>query len=135
MRIAQYLLAGLLAANMAFPATGAAAIKESTSQPDIEIWLSEGIGRYGDREFEVRGGSKKNPSPTGAFTVEWKARKWWSRQYDAAMPYAMFYYRGAALHQGVMRGHSHGCIRLHEKDAKFLYNIAKEKKTRVFVYP
>lgn len=131
MRIANFFLAGLLAATVA----ASAAVKEDTRQPDIEIWLSEGYGRYGDREFQVRGGSKKNPTPTGAFTVEWKSRKWWSKQYDAAMPYALFYYKGAALHQGVMRGHSHGCVRLNEADAKFLYGIAKEKETRVFVYP
>ena len=131
MRLKSIILAALLALSTIAPA----AVKEDTTQPDIEIWLSEGIGRYGDREFEVRGGSVKNPTPTGAFTVEWKSRKWWSRQYDAAMPYAMFYYNGAALHQGPMRGHSHGCVRLNEADAKFLYNIAKEKKTRVFVYP
>lgn len=114
---------------------GSANVKEDNDQHDIEVWLSEGIGRYGDRVFEVRGGSKQHPTPTGAFTVEWKARNWWSRQYDAAMPYAMFYYRGAALHQGVMRGHSKGCIRLHKDDAKFLFGIGKEKKTRIFVYP
>lgn len=120
---------------MAISLSAFGAVKENLPLPDIEIWLSEGIGRCGDREFEVRGGSKKNPTPTGAFTVDWKSRKWHSRQYDAAMPYAIFYHRGAALHQGVMRGHSHGCVRLNESDAKFLYYACKEKKTRVFVYP
>ena len=51
------------------------------------------------------------------------------------MPYAMFYHNGEALHQGVMRGHSHGCIRLTEDTAKYLFKVTKEKKTRVFVYP
>lgn len=110
-------------------------IKEDAERLDIEIWLGEGVGRYGDREFQIRGGSKKDPSPTGAFKVEWKAKKWWSRQYDAAMPYAQFYHRGAALHQGVMRGMSHGCIRLTEADAKYLFGVTKEKETRVFIYP
>lgn len=124
-----------MGACLAVTVSLSANIKEGLNRPDIEIWLSEGVGRYGDREFQVRGGSQKNPSPTGAFTVEWKSRKWHSRQYDAAMPYAMFYHKGAALHQGVMRGHSHGCIRLSETDAKFLYYATKEKETRVFVYP
>ena len=127
----------VIGACLAFSTMGVQAnvAKENADQPDIEIWLGEGIGRYGDREFTIRGGSQKYPTPTGSFTVEWKSRKWWSRQWDAAMPYAMFYHRGAALHQGVMRGHSHGCIRLTEEDAKYLFKVTKEKKTRVFVYP
>lgn len=133
MRITNFLVAACMA--MSVSAVADVDVNEDLSLPDIEIWLSEGVGRYGDREFEVRGGSKKTPSPTGAFTVDWKSRKWHSRQYDAPMPYAMFYHRGAALHQGPMRGHSHGCVRLNEADAKFLYYACKEKQTRVFVYP
>lgn len=117
------------------PASASTSIKEDGVQPDIEIWLSEGIGRYGDREFKIRGGSQKYPTPTGAFTVQWKARNWHSRQWDAPMPYALFYYKGAALHQGHMTSHSKGCIRLHKEDAAFLFSVAKEKQTRVFVYP
>lgn len=138
MKHTPHLLALALALGMALPAAPALASNaptESQEQPDIEIWLGEGIGRYGDREFSIRGGSTKNPSPTGAFKVEWKSRKWWSKQYDAAMPYAQFFYNGAALHQGVLRGHSHGCIRLSEEDAKWLFKVTKEKVTRVFVYP
>lgn len=120
---------------MAMSVPAFAVVKEDLTHPDIEIWVSEGVGRFGDREFEVRCGSKKNPTPTGAFTVEWKSRKWHSRQYDAPMPYAMFYHKGAALHVGPMRGNSHGCVRLNEADAKFLYYATKEKQTRVFVYP
>jgi len=112
-----------------------AEIKENAAQPDIEIWLGEGIGRYGDREFAVLGGTKKNPSPTGAFQIEWKARNWWSKQYDASMPYAMFFFDGAALHQGSMNYHSHGCIHLPEDVAKWLFKITKEKQTRVAVFP
>lgn len=131
MRIRNLFLVTLVAVSM----TATASVKEDTAQPDIEIWLSEGIGRYGDREFSIRGGSKKYPTPTGAFQVEWKSRNWWSRQWDAAMPYAMFFHKGAALHEGVMRGHSHGRVRLPRETAKYLFGIAKEKQTRVFVYP
>ena len=135
MRTVKWIFAFCAAASSVSGAYAASGAHENQERPDIEIWLGEGIGRYGDREFTIRGGSEKNPTPTGAFTVEWKSRKWWSKQYDAAMPYAMFYHEGAALHQGVLRGHSHGCVRLSEADAKYLYGVTKEQKTRVFVYP
>lgn len=125
----------LLTAIAIVPLISYSAIKENEDRTDIEIWLGEGVGRYGDREFKIRGGSQKYPTPTGAFKVEWKSKNWWSRQYDAAMPYAQFYYNGAALHQGSMNGNSHGCIRLTENDAKYLYTATKEKETRVFIYP
>lgn len=129
------LCVGLTMTSTATASVPSSDVMENTSQPDIEIWLGEGVGRYGDREFKVLGGSKKHPSPTGAFKVEWKSRKWWSKQYDASMPYAVFYFKGSALHQGSMRSRSHGCIHLTEETAKFLYKVGKADQTRIFVYP
>src|SRR5690606_31840150 len=52
-------------------------IPEDRELLDIEVWVSEGYGRYGDRQFSIRAGGKQYPTPTGAFTVEWKSRNWW----------------------------------------------------------
>ncbi len=103
--------------------------------PDIEIWLGERVGRFGDYEFAVVGGSPEYPTPKGAFVVQWKARSWWSRQWDAPMPYAIFFHRGAAIHVGSLGSHSHGCVRVSEQTARYLFANVREGVTRVFVYP
>lgn len=110
-------------------------IDDLEGQPDIEIWLSEGVGRYGSREFGISGGRPDFPSPTGAFQIEWRSRNWWSKQWDAPMPYAMFFHNGAAIHVGSLNSRSHGCIRVTEETARFLFANTKDKQTRVFVYP
>lgn len=102
---------------------------------DVEIWLGERIGRFGDYEFAVLGGRPDHPTPTGAFHIEWKSRSWWSRQWDAAMPYACFFHRGAAIHEGSLRVKSHGCIHVSREAAKRIFSKGKEKVTRVIVYP
>lgn len=103
--------------------------------PDIEIWLGERTGRFGDYEFAVLGGRPDYPTPTGAFVVQWKSRSWWSRQWNAAMPYAVFFRGGAAIHEGSLSVPSHGCIHVSQKAARYVFDNCKEGVTRVFVYP
>lgn len=105
------------------------------STPDIELWLGERVGRFGDFEFSIIGGSEEYPTPVGAFTVQWKARSWWSRQWNALMPYAVFFYGGAAIHEGSLASHSHGCVRVSPRAARYIFSNAREGVTRVFVYP
>ncbi|MBX7245175.1 MAG: L,D-transpeptidase [Candidatus Sumerlaeaceae bacterium] len=106
-----------------------------TMTPDIEIWLGEKVGRYGDMEFEIQGGMPEFPTPTGAFQIEWKNRDHFSKQWQAPMPYAMFFHNGAAIHVGPLYGGSHGCVRVSESTARYLFGQTKEQVTRVFVYP
>lgn len=104
--------------------------------PDVEIWLGEHVGRFGDFEFEVLGGSSEHPTPKGAYQVEWKSRNWFSKQWNAPMPYAMFFCNGAAIHVGNLAGSgSHGCVRVSERTAQILFAKTREKETRVFVFP
>lgn len=115
-----------------FGAVGAAC---ADTTPDIELWLGEGLGRYGTFEFQIISGSSQFPTPKGAYRIEWKSRNWWSKQWNAPMPYSMFFCNGAAIHVGPMHGNSHGCVRVSESTARYLYNVTKERETRVFVYP
>ncbi|PKO17355.1 hypothetical protein CVU37_07590 [candidate division BRC1 bacterium HGW-BRC1-1] len=103
--------------------------------PDIEIWLSEGIGRFGDFEFSVLGGKPDHPTPRGAFQIEWKSRSWWSKQFNAPMPYSQFFSGGSAIHEGSLSYMSHGCLHVSKSAARYLYYATREKTTRVFVYP
>jgi lipoprotein-anchoring transpeptidase ErfK/SrfK len=97
--------------------------------------LGEKIGRFGDYEFTILGGRSGYPTPTGAFQVEWKSRSWWSKQWNAEMPYSIFFHGGAAIHEGSLAVTSHGCVHVSGKAARQLYMACKEKETRVFVYP
>ena len=108
---------------------------EVVSTPDIEIWLEEKVGRFGDYEFKVSGGTPSYPTPKGVFFVEWKSRHHWSKQWDAYMPYAQFFSKGAAIHRGDVSSSSHGCIRVPESAARHLFAATREGVTRVIVYP
>ena len=113
----------------------AVASADVASTPDIELWLGERVGRFGDYEFRILGGKPAHPTPTGAFQVEWKSRNWWSKQYNAPMPYSQFFKGGAAIHEGSLSTMSHGCVHVTQAAARYLYYGTKEKVTRVFVYP
>ena len=68
-------------------------------------------------------------TPRGSFKPQWKARMWYSKQYDdAPMPYSVFFNRGIATHGtnavGMLgRPASHGCVRLTTSNAKTFYNL------------
>ena len=65
---------------------------------------------------DVRFGSFRTPTRTGAFQVYWKSRYHHSKLYDSDMPYAMFFSGGQAVHYSsdfAARGYagaSHGCV-------------------------
>jgi lipoprotein-anchoring transpeptidase ErfK/SrfK len=131
------LLSGVIALLILLLAgAGQAAEQEADyGTPDIEIWLGEQTGRFGDFEFDVLGGRPGYPTPTGAFQVEWKSRSWWSKQWDAEMPYSVFFHGGSAIHAGSLTVTSHGCIHVSTAAARYIYNNCRDKVTRVFVYP
>jgi lipoprotein-anchoring transpeptidase ErfK/SrfK len=131
------LVAGLCALFVLMLAGAGRAAEEETvsGTPDIEIWLGEQVGRYGDFEFDVLGGRPDFPTPTGAFRVEWRSRSWWSKQWQAEMPYSLFFHGGAAIHAGSLTVTSHGCIHVSTSAARHLFNNSRDKETRVFVYP
>ena len=127
------MLKKLMLAAVLFAGAGVAQANEHTH--DIEIWLGERKGRFGEYEFEALGGRPTYPSPTGAFAVQWKSRLWWSKQWQAQMPYSLFFKDGAAIHAGSLSTMSHGCIHVSDSVARYLFSATKEGQTRVFVYP
>ncbi|ARP98738.1 L,D-transpeptidase [Pseudorhodoplanes sinuspersici] len=80
-------------------------------------------------ESPVSSGTPTHPTPTGIFSVIQKNRHHRSNIYsDAPMPYMQrLTWSGIALHQGVLPGRpaSHGCIRLPEQFASFLWRTTK----------
>ncbi len=77
----------------------------------------------------ARGGYK---TPTGTYTVHYTARMHYSKQYHwSPMPYSVFFNKGVAVHGTNALGNlgrpaSHGCVRVHPRDAKTFYNLVEK---------
>ncbi|MFI8949355.1 L,D-transpeptidase family protein [Streptomyces sp. NPDC053750] len=71
----------------------------------------------------VRFGSQYTPTREGVFQVYWKSRHHVSTLYDSAMPYAMFFSGGQAVHYSDdfaahgYAGASHGCVNVRDEAA------------------
>jgi hypothetical protein len=80
-------------------------------------------------------------TPNGTYGVERMERTWHSRKYDwSPMPYSIFFHGGYAIHGSyevsrLGRPASHGCIRLHPRNAAVLFNLVKKNRgaTRIVV--
>ena len=70
-------------------------------------------------------------TPTGTWRVHRMHKRYFSKKYHGApMPYAMFYYRGFAIHgtnqiSRLGRPASHGCVRLHPSNAAKLFSLVR----------
>jgi peptidoglycan hydrolase-like protein with peptidoglycan-binding domain len=73
--------------------------------------------------MSVRFGSQFTPTREGTFSVYLKSRDHVSRLYDTAMPYAMFFSGGQAVHYSAdfaangYSGASHGCVNVRDRGA------------------
>ncbi|SHH22140.1 L,D-transpeptidase [Flavobacterium defluvii] len=76
-------------------------------------------------------GRKKDPTPIGLFFTNWKAEKTTSTfndEWELKWNFNIENKLGVGFHQYELPGYpaSHSCLRLLEKDAKFLYTFADE---------
>jgi len=76
--------------------------------------------------FKCSTGRRGYPSYKGFFTIYAKTRRSYSRLYEVWMNYNLWVHRGMAIHASNVtrylgRPASHGCIRLHPKNARWLY--------------
>jgi hypothetical protein len=90
----------------------------STSDGEVHEWAISS-GRSGFR------------SPNGVYRPTRLEKNWYSRKYGGAMPYAVFFRGGYAIHGtnavgALGRPASHGCIRLHPANAAKLFALVKK---------
>lgn len=73
------------------------------------------------RTMSVRFGASYTPTREGLFHLGWKSRDHVSKLYDSAMPFAMFFSGGQAVHYSsdfAARGYSgasHGCVNVRDR--------------------
>ncbi len=78
------------------------------------------VGGQVIKVFDVRFGSTRTPTREGSFTVFQKSRNHVSTIYDTAMPFAMFFSGGQAVHYSAdfaargYNGASHGCVNVRD---------------------
>jgi hypothetical protein len=119
-------------------------VKESPPPPGPHMLIvsvkSQRVSFYADGKLvsqaPVSTGMPSHPTPHGVFSIIQRNRHHRSNIYSGApMPYMQrLTWSGVALHQGVLPGRpaSHGCIRLPEDYANFLWRTIK-MNTRVIV--
>lgn len=112
--------------------TGVAKAEDVIITVDIsdQIMLVETPTDY--YEWNVSTARKGYHTPRGVFQPYHMAKMHYSRKYDnAPMPNSIFFLDGYAIHatdavNNLGRPASHGCIRLHPQNAKWLYRIVSE---------
>jgi hypothetical protein len=125
------MLAGMACAQASVVIT----VNKSTQRLSVSV---NGQPRY---RWPVSTARRGYATPNGTYRPERLARKWYSRKYDwSPMPYSIFYHGGFAIHGSYEISHlgrpaSHGCIRLHPKNAAVLFRLVKRNRgdTRIVV--
>lgn len=110
-------------------------VDKSAQQLSVAI---DGVPQY---EWPISTARRGYRTPNGTYRPEWLARKWFSREYDwSPMPYSIFFNGGYAIHGSyetsrLGRPASHGCIRLHPRNAAILFALVKAamKDTRIVI--
>lgn len=96
-------------------------------------WLKyKGTGQiYGP--VRISSGMPGYRTPTGTFTVKFKDKDYWSKQFDGPMPYSVFFtWQGHAFHYGSVQTQSHGCIRNTLTPAKkFFWHLQPGDKIQI----
>jgi hypothetical protein len=87
-----------------------------------KAWLTDGAGHILYGPVPTRGGTRGAATPTGTFSVLYKDRNHYSKQFDAPMPYSVFFYPGDALHADNPAVASNGCVHLNRSAAQRFYN-------------
>ncbi|MDJ0615687.1 MAG: L,D-transpeptidase [Calothrix sp. MO_192.B10] len=104
-------------------------IEIDLSEQQLYGWEGKKLAYY----FEISTGKKSTPTPTGKFLIGAKYRynRMRGSDYDIPdVPYAMYFYKGYAIHGAYWHNKfgipiSHGCVNLRVKDARKLYNWSK----------
>lgn len=102
-------------------------VDKSTQRMSVSV---DGVTRY---VWEVSTGRENFGTPSGVFKPERLAPVWFSRKYyNSPMPHSIFFHNGFAIHGSYEISKlggpaSHGCIRLHPRNAATLYSLVERQ--------
>ena len=128
---------------LAFALFSAPALADIRAEIDISdqrlrVFVNGGL----KHEWKVSTARRGYRTPVGSYRPTRLERDWHSRKYNwSPMPHSVFYHGGYAIHgtteiRRLGRPASHGCVRLHPRNAKTLFNLVKRygrAKTRIVV--
>ena len=86
-----------------------------------QAWLGDGAGHITYGPVPAHGGSRRAATPVGTFHVLSKNAHYYSREFHAPMPDAVFFYPGDAFHADNPALASSGCIHLSTGAAQRFY--------------
>ncbi|PYE27047.1 L,D-transpeptidase-like protein [Rhizobium sp. PP-WC-2G-219] len=93
-------------------------------------------------QWQVSTARRGYVTPQGSWSAKWLSRDHRSRKYnDAPMPFAVFFNGGYAVHatfdlKRLGRPASHGCVRLHPRNAAAFFSLASQaglRNTRIVI--
>lgn len=126
---------GLLAAIFLFlagfaglgPARAGVDVRVDIAAQRVQVATSDGESY----NWAISSGRKGFRSPNGVYRPTRLEKNWYSRKYGGAMPHAVFFRGGYAIHGttavgALGRPASHGCIRLHPANAAKLFALVKK---------
>jgi lipoprotein-anchoring transpeptidase ErfK/SrfK len=112
-------------------------IEKSTQTMYVSV---NGVTRH---QWPVSTGRGRFGTPSGVFRpLRLERRRFSRRYYDSPMPYSVFFHKGYAIH-GTTELHrlggpaSHGCVRLHPRNAATLFALVQgfdTGQTRISIY-
>ena len=131
-------LVTLLLAAANTPASAQLVARIDLSNQQLQLWID------GERAYlwPISTARRGYRTPTGTYHPQRMYRRYFSRKYDdAPMPHAIFFHDGYAIHgttdvKRLGRPASHGCIRLHPRNAAILYELASaygRSRTRIII--
>ena len=131
--MSRFIVAAAIAAVMSGLAPAQAGIVVTVDKSAQRLTVAvDGATRF---EWPVSTARIGYRTPNGNYRPQWLARKWFSRKYDwSPMPYSIFFNEGYAIHGSYEISHlgrpaSHGCIRLHPKNAAVLFALVQDNMT------
>ncbi len=89
--------------------------------------------------WAVSTGRRGFGTPSGTFSPQHLARRWFSRKYyNSPMPYSIFFTKGYAIHgsfeiRRLGGPASHGCVRLHPSNAATLFALVQQRGARIVI--
>ena len=137
LRVVVFLAAAAVMLLSAVAAQAAVVIVVDKAAQRLTVTV-DGQPRY---EWPVSTGRWGYRTPNGNYRPERLERQWYSRKYDwSPMPHSIFFHHGYAIHGSnevsrLGRPASHGCIRLHPKNAATLFSLVQSRfgSTRIVV--